>query len=82
LAFSNSDFSFGATYYNGAKLLTSNKNVVLIPDKFFNMNFWLEVLLIVQLGKLRTYKVLFAEDYSDFTIFDLIVVYVLFIAFL
>jgi len=39
LAFSNSDFSFGATYCKGAKLLTSNKNEVLIPDKFFKINF-------------------------------------------
>jgi hypothetical protein len=39
LAFSSSDFSFGATCCKGAKLLTSNKNEVLIPDKFFKMNF-------------------------------------------
>jgi hypothetical protein len=29
----------GATCCNGAKLLTSNKNEVFMPDKFFNMNF-------------------------------------------
>jgi len=52
-ALSSSDFSFGATISNGAKLKTVKSKLVLIPDKFFKINFWLEALLIVQLGKFK-----------------------------
>jgi len=50
-AFSSSDFSFGATCSFGAKFVTSKWKAVLMPERFFRMNFYDDVLLMVQFGK-------------------------------
>jgi len=38
------------------KLRTLKSKEVLIPERFFSINFWLEVLLITQFGKLSIFR--------------------------
>lgn len=64
-AFSSSDFSLGATYMAGAKSSTEKSKLVLIPDRFFRMNFWLDVLFIVQLGKFNIYRTLLIGSFIE-----------------
>ena len=78
LAFSSSDFSLGATYSLGAKLATSKWKAVLMPDRFFKMNFYEDVLLIVQCGKLSIWRALLFEACSDFLLLAVTLAYVIF----
>ena len=46
----------------------------MIPDRFFKMNFWLEVLFIIQFGKLSIFKALLTGILSALLLLPTLVV--------